>query len=432
MTGAAPVRASGRIRLLAILSALLLCAIAIELAANAFYLATRGRFFYTDARETPQAGAATAAEAVFHPYYSFIHRVGRSSDWWTTNNIGFQVVKTLLQQDPQCCDVPVPTRDGEILVGVFGGSVADGFALDAQKSPVFAAQLAKLPAWSGKRVRILNFAMPGFKQPQQVIALAYALTIGQRFDLVLEIDGFNEIVTSQRNWAAGAEPSYPADSLWGEWGRQVESLGSPGQADAADRYLAAYHQTAARDWQRLALDCRSATCYEVAQALAKLSRWRGERLRAGILATTDKQSLFPTARRIPEAPGFEIHRNTAAQWASASRSMQGVAAAAGSAYLQVLQPNQWWRQAAGDYEPIARDHVYQWVIPLINDGYPQLVARLPELRQAGIEVLDATGVFRGRPWREIYLDDCCHYTEAGNALLAEAIVERVRRLPALR
>lgn len=222
--------------------AALIAVLGLELVANALYYARSGKLYYLDTRQTPQSGAYTAAEAVFHPYYSFIHRVGRSGDWWTTNNLGFQVLTSLVKADPGCCDVPLKRKDDEVIVGVFGGSVAGGFALAAQKSPEFSAQLARVPAWHGKKVRILNFGMPGFKQPQQVITLAYLLSLGQQFDLVLNIDGFNEIVTSHRNWTSGAEPSFPSDELWGAWGRQVERFGTPADAGAGARHLAAYYE----------------------------------------------------------------------------------------------------------------------------------------------------------------------------------------------
>ena len=194
-----------------------------ELVGNAVYYVRHGQLFYGGARQAPDPGAFTTTQAVFHPYLSFIHRAGRDGDWWTTNNKGFQVLTRLVQDDPACCNYPMPRREDEVLVGIFGGSVATGFALHAQQYPEFAARLASMPQWKGKRVRVLNFSMPGYKQPQQLIALAYFLSIGQHFDLILNIDGFNEVVTTARNWASGAEPSFPADTLWGASGREVES-----------------------------------------------------------------------------------------------------------------------------------------------------------------------------------------------------------------
>lgn len=110
--------------------------------------------------------------------------------------------------------------------------------------------------------------------------------------------------------------------------------------------------------------------------------------------------------------------------------MSALARDSGSHYLHVLQPNQWAHTVVGEYEPIDLDHIYKWVVSLVGQGYPQLQARGPNLAGAGVPVLDATAVFRGRAWREVYVDDCCHYTDAGNALLGSAIAARVGPLVA--
>lgn len=126
---------------------LLIGAVGIEGLSNVVYYAKRGKIFYFDVRENKpvQEGAYTAAEAVFHPYYSYIHRTVRSGGWWTTNNVGFQILTKLAEAEPGCCDYPIAKREGEVLVGVFGGSVATSFALAAQGSPEFAEQLSRIP-----------------------------------------------------------------------------------------------------------------------------------------------------------------------------------------------------------------------------------------------------------------------------------------------
>lgn len=405
----------------------LLVAVGIEVIANALYYAKHAKVFYFDARQPTQAGAYTAAEAVFHPYYSYIHRVGRSGGWWTTNNMGFQLLTKLVEAEPGCCDYPMLRREGEILVGVFGGSAAGGFALAAQASPEFAEQLARIPAWSGKRVRILNFAMPGFKQPQQLLTLAYYLSLGQHFDLVLNIDGFNEVVTSHRNWSSGTEPSFPADTLWGEWGRQLEKRTLALEEGTSEQYLAAYYRAVAKNRRLSANKCRLAACYAADNAIANLSAARAEKLESGARKAEEKTTLFPTAIHSVLEKNFDIFSYTAEQWAASSKAMADLVRPTGALYLHVMQPNQWWK-AAGNYQPIEKDHIYKWVIDLINNGYPKLVSRVPALAASGVAILDATNVFRSLPWREVYIDDCCHYTDKGNALLGAKIAERVNGL----
>jgi hypothetical protein len=404
--------------------ATVLLAIVIELFSAFHYYLQRGKLFYLDAGEPAKQTPYTAAEAVFHPYYSFIHRVGRHGGWWTTNNMGFQVLTRLVQDEPGCCDYPRGKRGDEIIVGVFGGSAAGGFALAAQESPEFANQLGRIPSFTGKRIRVLNFAMPGFKQPQQLITLAYFLSIGQHFDVVINLDGFNEIVTTHRNWSSGAEPSFPADTLWGEWGRHVERAALAAGPAARERFLAAYLRGSATEWRRRANDCSLAACFEFRILGARAIDWRARRLEARLAKGEQKVTLFPTAPQTVRGQNIDIFDYTADVWAASSKSMADLLRPTGAVYVHVIQPNQWWR-AHGAYEPIDADHIYKWVIELVNVGYPKLVAGIP--RMGGVEVLDASAIYRGLPWRDVYVDDCCHYTAKGNQVLAAAIAARIAR-----
>lgn len=411
------------LKIILMLSAtLLLGAIGIEAMSNVSYYAKRGKIFYLDVRENKpvQEGAYTAAEAVFHPYYSYIHRPGRSGDGWTTNNLGFQILTKLAEAEPGCCDYPITKREGEVLVGVFGGSVAMGFSLAAQASAEFAEQLSRIPAWSGKRIRILNFAMPGFKQPQQLLTLAYYLSLGQHFDVVINIDGFNEVVTSQRNWAAGTEPSFPADTLWGEWGRQLEKQALAFDKGSSDQYLGAYLRTVSANWQRRAEECKFATCFAFRKVVADMAGARAAANQTEMRPVQEKKTLFPTATHSLLGKNFNIFDYTTTQWAASSQAMADLIRPTGAIYLHVIQPNQWWKKM-GTYEPIAKDHIYKWVIGLVNEGYPRMVAKVPFLKEKGISVLDATAAFRGHGWHEVYVDDCCHYTDKGNSIVALSI-----------
>ena len=50
----------------------------------------------------------------------------------------------------------------------------------------------------------------GYKQPQQLLVPTYFLSIGQVFDLVVNIDGFNEVALSSVNHQRGLDISMPS------------------------------------------------------------------------------------------------------------------------------------------------------------------------------------------------------------------------------
>ncbi len=404
--------------LINVLSAALL----FEFASNVVFSLKERAFFYTANRvPTPLPDAAQVNQAVFHPYLGFINRVGRTGDRWQTNNRGFQYAVETGDSIPDCCDYPRARREDEVLVGIFGGSVALGFALAAQRSPTLVRWIQQIPAYRGREVRILNFAMSGYRQPQQLLTLAYFGSLRQEFDLVLNIDGFNEVVTTLRNWESGAEPSFPADTLWGAWGRNLEATAHNIESRPTVQALA--HRLAARDWRREADSCRTAACFLVARGAEAYHR-RKESAKKSVPSDLIRRTLFPTEARSPLTPNEGIHQYTAERWLDSSLAMNALARLTGARYVHILQPNPWY-PVEQNYEPIDANHIYAWVIEPVATGYPALQRKIPALRAAGVEVFDATPVFEGQNQRDMFSDDCCHYTDAGYEVLFEAIGQRL-------
>ena len=50
------------------------------------------------------------------------------------------------------------------------------------------------------------------------------------------------------------------------------------------------------------------------------------------------------------------------------------------------------------------------------------------MTDAGVDFLDLTMVFARTP-EAIYIDDCCHYNQLGNRMLADAIADRLLARP---
>ena len=99
----------------------------------------------------------------------------------------------------------------EVVIGIFGGSVAQAMATAGE--PPFLNTLKGLPALAGKTITILPFTREGPKQPQQLTELAYYLAMGQKFDIVIEIDEFNEIVYGAQLAEHGYEEGLPSPGL---------------------------------------------------------------------------------------------------------------------------------------------------------------------------------------------------------------------------
>ena len=201
---------------------LVLLAVLIESVSITAYYFQTGTFFY--ARSTRSIDPAlTMPEAVenggggqqinvqqLHPYFGYTdkagiqHRLPYLQTAHAANNFGFASIYNypFKKENPN-----------QFIVGVFGGSVAANYAFFEIERRLLAAALKQLPAMADKEIIILPFAIGGYKQPQQLLVLSYFLSIGQEFDLVINIDGFNEVALSYLNYQHGVESSMPSDLI---------------------------------------------------------------------------------------------------------------------------------------------------------------------------------------------------------------------------
>ena len=118
-----------------------------------------------------------------HPYFGHVYNRALSSN---INRDGFE-------DDLDFSNL----EKGYFYIGVFGGSVATDFALHHRlktnlgKKNFLSKLKHSLPRrFNGKNIKILNFAVAAYKQPQQFLTSTFYL---DRIDMAITIDGYNEI-----------------------------------------------------------------------------------------------------------------------------------------------------------------------------------------------------------------------------------------------
>ena len=187
-----------------------------ELIALLFHFVETGRLFYLhrpvyeSIGDTP-AGQLTAD--VLNPYFGPSHRSG----------IPFEVPPELREPDARARVSP-RTTSGSSRPTIFrssGRATSSSSGSSAARSRVWFCQvgverlLADLQQHEFFKARTLVplcMAHEGYKQPQQLQVLAYFLSIGQPFDLVINIDGFNEVALSPLNNQQNLDISMPSAS----------------------------------------------------------------------------------------------------------------------------------------------------------------------------------------------------------------------------
>lgn len=116
---------------------------------------------------------------------------------------------------------PFARAPGDVLVLLCGGSVATDVGIGAPLAASFErCLLAK--GIADRRVRVFTAALGGLKQPQQLMTLNWFLVLGARFDVVVNLDGFNDMVLSVfENARRGVYPAFPRG-----WQAQLQKLGA--------------------------------------------------------------------------------------------------------------------------------------------------------------------------------------------------------------
>ncbi|MEM6794047.1 MAG: SDR family NAD(P)-dependent oxidoreductase, partial [Acidobacteriota bacterium] len=157
------------------------------------------------------------APEVMHPFLGYVRDPNFEDPLFAMNPLGLYASRPALPTGEAARGEP-----GEadlVSVGIFGGSVAVGLA----RAPSLVAELRRSPALAGKRLWIRIFALGGYKQPQQLIALNYALALGEKLDIVINLDGFNDIALAPApHRSAGLATHFP--SRWHLFASSIRSV----------------------------------------------------------------------------------------------------------------------------------------------------------------------------------------------------------------
>ncbi|MDX1501228.1 MAG: hypothetical protein R3325_02615 [Thermoanaerobaculia bacterium] len=316
----------------------------------------------------------------------------------------------------------------DLVIAVFGGSVANDVVWMAGDH--LAAQVtARHPSAAGSVV-VLNFGNGGYKQPQQLIALGLATVLGIPLDVVVNLDGFNEVVFGPLNAASGAHPIFPA---MGQYAAAVQLQTGLLSDEAVLQAAAVLRQRRAAERKIEALGGSGGFgASELARAV--VGRLAQHHLRRAVqleeeLQTMSRQAKNPglaslTASCIEE--GRPCLRLTADLWQRSSELMNALAASVGARYLHLLQPNQYVPQS----KPLAAEELERAWAPgsyygkHAASGYELLRERGARLRRRGVDFHDLTLLF-AEIRDPIYVDPCCHYNMDGQTRLARAIGDLV-------
>ena len=413
-------------RLLFPLIAICVTALLAEAVAHIGYAVTHGGFFSLAAAEleiaavaTSDATAAPEAQAsggpaqkpgravdVIHPYLGFVHDPARSA---FTSPLGFHVSRT---------DPLKPRSAGELRIAFFGGSFAEGTALRGRK--IITARLLE----AGYSPRLFIYALGGYKQPQQLAALSYLLSLGADYDVVVNLDGFNEVALPwAENLTTGVNPYYPR-------GWRIKTAGLSDASIVALYGEIAVLETKRREWaQRI----QGFPTFSVLRNLI----WRArdaslqEQIASAtqnVMKTKPKVTAGFTARgpKLDSSDWKVLDAELVEHWGRSSRLMKALCDTSDIKYVHLLQPNQYY-EPGRELTPVERrtafrkDHIYR--SPVVR-GYPLLREEGKRLIRDGVDFHDLTLIYRETP-EPVYRDTCCHPNGYGYEIIANKVADAV-------
>ncbi|EGK85673.1 hypothetical protein D0A34_20755 [Microcoleus vaginatus PCC 9802] len=414
--------------------------ICLEALSLAFYFIKQKQFFYTRTKAKEQVvedierlGIRVDESIVerLHPFFGYVLNQGA----FTNEKLKLKVNKHgffSLYEYPF-----VKTNKKQFIIGVFGGSVANNFAVDEYKNQILSKKLQSYPEFADREIVVLNFGNGGYKQPQQLLILNYFLALGQELDLVINIDGFNEVALSNLNNKARVEIGMPSV-------QHIQPLTGLASNNVSPEVMSSIVQINENKKQlKAGIDkletCQLALCHAVTSLQVKqlINHYQQAVVKYD---TQVKQSNSNPANSsivyIPKADSvFEdatAFNKMASMWYQSSIGMNQILSSRKIKYFHFIQPNQYYptkRAFTAKEKEIALNKESPY-IEGVKKGYPVLLSKVDDLQKAGVNVFSAVNILDNTK-ETVYKDACCHYNSVGEEVLANyvssSIIKVVRK-----
>ena len=303
-----------------------------------------------------------------------------------------------------------------LLIAVLGGSVAK--ALTQISGDVLKTVLSESGCFHDREIRIIPLAMGGYKQPQQLMCLTYLYILGAEFDLVVNLDGFNEVALyPAESRHRKIAPIYPRN-WFGKVGHLHGSKLLPliGEfvylTDCLAQFQAHNRLIDALPTRRLLLIIKQR------RLQSKLNQVR-ESIRMLECVEADFTLRGPSFGVLSDNG---MYSQLAAIWRISSLQLDIICKGNGAVYIHCLQPNQYVRNSktlSDEEERNAYDPKHPYKAGA-ERGYPYLFLEEKELQSNLIDYHNLTQIFIDVK-ESTYCDTCCHLTKLGNDILMKKI-----------
>jgi len=315
---------------------------------------------------------------------------------------------------------PVQHRSPDkVIIGIFGGSFADDIAYN------MANELSEKlkPSFPGREFVVVKATIGGYKQPQQLMALNWFTALGGDFDIVINIDGFNDVALPALENVPDTNPFFPR-----QWHLRMRTV--PDTEFLATVGKIRFLDSVGAKWQSffrtgpLRYSVTANTVWRIGDQLLYNAAVNQRAKLPKMSAANTYAAAGPPA---PFANDEEMYSALGHLWEESSFQMNALARAKGIRYFHFLQPNQYIEgsKPMGDEErrvAIRADHPYA---KSVRQGYPVLRELGKDLARRGVNFVDLTNIY-ANTHDPLYRDNCCHVNTAGQRLVIDTVVKTIR------
>jgi hypothetical protein len=231
--------------------------------------------------------------------------------------------------------------------------------------------LAGLDAFKGRTFMPLNLAVAGYKQPQQLMTIGYLLAQGAEFDVVINLDGFNDVTMHPaENAVHGVPLAYP-----GRWDQGVEGLFQGVRLRLMLRRVLAEQRRARLAGAFSLVPWRTLnTTNLIYLALDRALESEQAAIDREMMGASAREPSTTTRTSAGSAGDDRMYKDLADLWQRSSLQLARVAEASGARYYHFLQPNQY---VVGSKPLTAGERAEAWIADhpyrrAVEAGYPSL------------------------------------------------------------
>lgn len=337
-----------------------------------------------------------------HPYFGFVcvpNAVLDYSDLIPTP-LGHAAIAEIDEWGFRNRNRPAAKPPGETWIGIFGGSVAFGVASSSNDTTIagYLEDALNRRALDGRRVRVLNFAMPAGQQPQALMIFAQHAAL---LDGVITFDGVNEAVIP----AYYNRDALPVHFPYRPFYEALFARSLTDEQRLLQRAIEEEQRRESRGWFGRGAAKKKRRIEELTDQLNTLTP-----------TLSALQSTYPTL----SADAATLIRAGLDNWRECTRTMRAIAKSKAIELMAVLQPVPERRKSLTELE---QRHLadYPDVIEIRSTGYEILSDYVQKLAAEGITCIDFADVFADCP-EQIYVD-LIHFNDRGCEIVAQRMAD---------